>query len=105
MDEEFKFIAERSTPIIVSVFDASGETLEFPLNTEITVRPEPAEKDSAVNEGGDSTAPEGSDQADTPASEDGEVAPAGGDSAADEAAVEANSSFSPAKLEDPSFSP
>ena len=38
--EEFTFVAERTTPIIVSVFDASSETLEFLLNVQITVRPD-----------------------------------------------------------------
>ena len=49
-EEEFKFIAERTTPIIVSVFDASGETLEFPLNTQITVRPAEPEPEPVPEE-------------------------------------------------------
>lgn len=43
-------MAERTTPIIVSVFDASGETLEFPLNTEITARPAAPEDDETTPE-------------------------------------------------------
>ena len=31
VDEEFVFEATRTTPIIISVFDASGETLEFTI--------------------------------------------------------------------------
>lgn len=30
--EEFSFVAQRTSPIIVTVFDASGETLEYTLN-------------------------------------------------------------------------
>ena len=44
-NEDFVFTAKRSTPIIVSVFDASGETLEFVLNPQISVRPDPADED------------------------------------------------------------
>ena len=43
-NEDFVFTAQRSTPIIVSVFDASGETLEFVLNPQISVRPDPADE-------------------------------------------------------------
>ena len=42
VNEEFSFIAQRATPIIVAVFDASRETLEYTLNPLITLPPEPA---------------------------------------------------------------
>ena len=35
VDESFTFVATKTTPIIVTVFDASGETLEFPIQPSI----------------------------------------------------------------------
>ena len=40
VEEPFTFIATKTTPIIVTVFDASGETLEFPLQPSISPKPE-----------------------------------------------------------------
>ena len=37
--EPFEFIAQRTTPVIVSVFDQSGETLEFTLNLQVKPAP------------------------------------------------------------------
>ena len=39
--EAFTFVPTRTTPIIVAVFDLSGETLEYPLNLQISLAPEP----------------------------------------------------------------
>ena len=41
VSEQFKFIAKTTTPIIVAVFDASGESLEYPLKPQISLAPEP----------------------------------------------------------------
>jgi len=53
VNEPFQFRATRTTPIIVSVFDASGETLEYTLNPQISLPPDPKddEKDGD-SEGG-----------------------------------------------------
>ena len=45
VSEQFKFIAERTTPIIIAVFDASGESLEYPLKPQISLAPEPVPED------------------------------------------------------------
>ena len=39
VNEQFKFEAARATPVIVAVFDASGETLEYTLNPQISPPP------------------------------------------------------------------
>ena len=83
--EEFKFIAERTTPIIVQVFDASGEVLEYTLKPQISLPPESEPKDNT--DGGtddpesnqDSTNTDGSDStADTEENGGDDVAPADG---------------------------
>ncbi len=56
VNEEFSFQAERTTPIIVSVFDASGETLEYTLNPQISLpaETEPSE-DTSIEDSTDTT--------------------------------------------------
>ena len=56
--DEFKFKAERTTPIIVEVFDASGEVLEYTLKPQISLPPESSgDGDSSADsdDSGDST--------------------------------------------------
>ena len=61
VNEEFSFLAERTTPVIVSVFDASGETLEYTLNPQINLAPEPTQPES--------NDPESTDPVDDPSGE------------------------------------
>lgn len=68
-NEDFVFTAQRSTPIIVSVFDASGETLEFVLNPQISVRPDPSdepEEEATEEESNDTSADEEEDDLPSP---------------------------------------
>lgn len=46
ISEAFTFVAERTTPIIISVSDASGETLEFVMTPEILAERPPEDPDT-----------------------------------------------------------
>ena len=74
VNEAFTFAAQRTTPIIVAVFDTSGETLEHSLSPEISLPPEPEPADSADEEDEDTPAndPSASDPVD---GDDGEDLP------------------------------
>ena len=70
--DEFKFKAERTTPIIVEVFDASGEVLEYTLKPQISLPPESSgdgdsssDSDSS-NDSGDSSNNNSSDNSEAP---------------------------------------
>ena len=39
VNEDFSFTALLSTPVMVSIFDTSGETLEFKLNPQVLDKP------------------------------------------------------------------
>ena len=45
LSEDFTYVATRVNPIIVSVSDASGETLEYVMAPEVTNAPEESQKD------------------------------------------------------------
>ena len=53
VDEVYKFIAKKTTPIIVSIFDQSGETIEVPLSPSITQAPIIPDEPDTVPDGGD----------------------------------------------------
>ena len=53
VDESFSFTASKVTPIIVTVFDASEETLEFPLQPSIQLKPEESAEDSTSESAAD----------------------------------------------------
>lgn len=54
IDEEFVFEATRTTPVVISVFDASGETLEFTITLQISLRPEDANNSDEAQDDGES---------------------------------------------------